>query len=126
MSFDIRTRIDPIGVVGAISGFFASLVSGPIIRILVPIAAAALVALIFNQVDFRIKERYGALGIASITGLAFAVEPLQDAARGFTSGIFSLFASFLLTMLGYQLTHSVRDYLGPRGSEDDDFEESEG
>jgi len=80
MSFDIRTRIDPIGVVGAIGGFLASIVSGPIIRILVPIAAAALVALIFNQVDFRIKERYGALGIASITGLAFAVEPLQPAA----------------------------------------------
>ena len=126
MSIDIRNRIDPIGVVGAISGFFASLVSGPIIRILVPVAAAALVALVFNQVDSQLKKRYGTVGIAGITGLAFAVEPLQDAARGFTSGIFSLFASFLLTVLGYQLTHSVREYLGPRVSEDDYSEDSEG
>jgi len=123
MGFDMRDRIDPIGVVGALGGFFASLVSGPIIRILVPVAAAALVALVFNQVDVRIKKKYGTVGIAGLTGLAFALEPIQDVARGFTSGIFSLFASFLLTVMGYQLTHLVRDYLGPRINDDDEVDD---
>lgn len=100
-----------IGVAGGVSGFMLSFVSRPFIQVITPIAAAALVALALSHFDGKVRRKYGSIGGAAIIGLAFLIEPLENVARGMTRGIISLFATFLLTVVGYQLTvelHSRR------------------
>lgn len=100
-----------IGLAGAVSGFMLSLVSRPFMQVITPIAATTLVALALSHFDGRVRRKYGSIGGAAIIGLAFLIEPLENVARGMTRGIISLFATFLLTVVGYQLTvelHSRR------------------
>ena len=102
-------RTHQVGLAGGVAGFVVSLVSGPVLKIAAPIAAAALVALALSHLDNQVRKRYGTIGVGIVTGLAFAIEPLQDAVKGVTRGVLTLFATFLLSALGYQLSTEIHE-----------------
>ena len=113
-------KTNQIGLAGGVAGFVVSLVSGPVLKIAAPIAAAALVALAVSHLDNQVRKRYGTIGVAIVTGLAFAIEPLQDAVRGVTRGVLTLFATFLLSALGYQLSTEIHERIKISKTADDD------
>jgi hypothetical protein len=102
-------RTNQVGLAGGVAGFVVSLVSGPVLKIAAPIAAAALVALAVSHFDNQVRKRYGTIGVGIVTGLAFAIEPLQDTVRGVTRGVLTLFSTFLLSALGYQLSTEIHE-----------------
>jgi hypothetical protein len=116
-----------VGLAGGAAGFVVSLVSGPLLKFVAPIAAAALVALAITHFDAQVRKRYGTIGVAAITGLAFAIEPLQDMVRGAARGILTLFATFLLSVLGYQLSIEIHERIrlskSDESAPDDDISE---
>ena len=113
-------KTNQVGLAGGVAGFVVSLVSGPVLKIAAPIAAAALVALAVSHLDNQVRKRYGTIGVGIVTGLAFAIEPLQDAVRGVTRGVLTLFATFLLSALGYQLSTEIHERIKISKTADDD------
>lgn len=109
-----------IGVAGGISGFMLSLVSRPFFQIITPIAAAALVALTLSHLDGQVRRRYGSIGGVAIVGVTLLMEPLENVTRGVTRSIFSLFATFLLTLVGYQITVELYSRIRSSSLDDDD------
>ena len=100
-------KISPVGVVGGSIGCACGYLFDSFIHILAPIAAAALIALTFNHFDSRVKARFGTAGAAGLTAVAFILDPIQDLAKGIIRGILSLFAMFLLSLLGYRLATEI-------------------
>ena len=109
-----------IGIAGGVSGFMVSLVSRPLLQVITPIAAAALVALTLSHFDGQVRRRYGSIGGVAIVGVTLLMEPLENVARGITRGIFSLFATFLLTLVGYQITVELHSRIRSSSLDDDD------
>jgi hypothetical protein len=100
-------KLDPVGVCGGAFGCAMGYFFESFIHILAPIAAAALIALTFNHFDSRIKARFGSAGAAGLTALAFVLDPIQNLARGAVRGVLSLFAIFLLSLLGYRFAIEI-------------------
>lgn len=103
-----------IGLVGAYT-------FEPVVQFVAPIAAAALIALSFNHFDSRIKGRFGTIGAAGLTALAFVIDPIQDLARGITRGALSLFALFISSAIGYQLASELHSRRQITADDDDEI-----
>ena len=99
------------GILGAAAGFALSFLAAPILRIVIPLVAIIVLALLFGRLDDHFKARFGIIGSALAAGVAFLLQPLREFAEGALKGILSLFVCFLMTVLGYLAGQVVFQYL---------------
>ncbi len=111
------------GALGALTGFVVSLISSPILKYVIPIVAAVIIAVAIGKFDHQLKNEYGILGSGIFAGLLYLLQPVQDTAESLIKGGVSLFSSFLLTVFGYFASHALIDLRKERNGkdEDDDF-----
>ena len=98
------------GILGAAAGFALSFVAAPILRIVIPLVAIIVLALLFGRLDDHFKARFGMIGSALAAGVAFLLQPMRELAAGALKGLLSLFVCFLMTVLGYLAGQIVFQY----------------
>lgn len=96
--FDRDTQI---GILGAAAGLGVYVLFGGLLRLLFPILAFVLLAIVAKQIHGRVERLYGRLGVVGLSGLLYFLQPLQSSVQGFLSSVLGVFAAFVHSAVGF-------------------------